>query len=173
MNAQSSYHFNNTNALLLSWQYSQSARALQPSVKAGVFSLLEVTLSRWKPSRFFCHKNIRYYFLIYIFWLTTCASFLVFSNWKQNKISMMSWDWNRTSHGKAWNKTSRWKYLRHHLFFDLDRKSDVSLDSFDSTRIFGIIFHDYGMDQFVRNKETFFLLSGTLLIIYVDKMCNN
>ena len=46
MNAQSSYYSNNTNALLLSWLYSQYARALQPSVKAGVFSTLEVTLSQ-------------------------------------------------------------------------------------------------------------------------------
>ena len=61
--------------------------------------------------------------------------------------------------GKLKNKTSRGKYSRHHLFFDLDRKSDVSFDSLDSNRMFGIILCDYGMNWFVRNGETFFFLS--------------
>ena len=60
---------------------------------------------------------------------------------------------------KLENNTSRQKYLCHHLFFNLDRKSDVSLDSLDSTRLFGKIFHDYGMGQLVRNGGTFFFLS--------------
>ena len=46
---------------------------------------------------------------------------------------------------KLENKTSRGKYSRHHLFFDLDRESDVSFDSLDLNRMFGIILRDYGM----------------------------
>ena len=38
------------------------------------------------------------------------------------------------------------KYVHHHFFFDLDSKHDVLLDSIDSTRMFGIIFQNYGMD---------------------------
>ena len=61
--------------------------------------------------------------------------------------------------GKLKNNTSRGKYSRHHLFFDLDTKSEVSFDSLDSNHMFGIILCDYGMNRFVRNGETFFFLS--------------
>ena len=38
------------------------------------------------------------------------------------------------------------KYVHHHLPFNLDSKRDVLLDLIYSTRMFGTIFENYGMD---------------------------